>query len=156
MCYESLRIIGCQSAITVRPSRTFVKTGGNKAGLKSRHPVMNSLRGPQSRDPRLQTPKFTSQSHPFGVKRDHPRSTSRLFGAKMNDRKGDPRKRSRKGEPPSDRQRRPSAEASNLAAGSLMRTPSRMDCGFGNLSLFNSCNSRHRPVSPNCSRAMLA
>jgi hypothetical protein len=56
---------------------------------------MNPFRGPQSRDPCLQTPKITPQSHPIGIDRDHPRRTSRLFGAKMNDRKSDPRERSR-------------------------------------------------------------
>jgi hypothetical protein len=51
---------------------------------------MNPFRGPQSRDPRLQAPKITPQSHPVGIDGDHPRRTTRLFGAKMNDHKSDP------------------------------------------------------------------
>ena len=153
MGYGPLGFIGCQS---FRPLRHLIKPWRHQAGLEGRHPVVNPLWGSQSRDPRLQAPKITTQTHPVGIDSDHPCRASRLFGAKVNDRKSDPRERSRQGNTPNDRQRRPSADASTLAAGSLIRTPSRMDCGFGNLSLFNSCSSRHRPVSPNCSRAMLA
>jgi hypothetical protein len=56
---------------------------------------MNPFRRPQSRDPCLQAPKITPQAQPVVVDRDHPRRTSRLFGAKMNYRKSDPRERSR-------------------------------------------------------------
>ncbi len=118
--------------------------------------IVNAIGSTHSRIPNLKTPQVTAQSDPIGFNLQHPGGGARLLGAKMHDAKGQRRERRKQCTCPRKRQRPFPLVPSATVTGSLIRTPSRIRCGSGNLSRFNSYNSFHRAASPSCSRAMLA
>ena len=117
---------------------------------------MNAIGSTHSRVSDLQTPQVPAKPDPIGFNLEHAGGGTRLLGAKMHDAQGHRREHGKQDTSSPERQRLFPLSVSAAAIGSLMRTPSRIRCGSGNLSRFNSYNSFHLAASPSCSRAMLA
>ena len=116
--------------------------------------VMQARRRAQAGDFRLQSPQLPAQHGGLGLQGKHTCGGPGLLRAEMDDRYRESRYEDKNHTRTASRQRRLSAVRPGSGAGSLMRTPSRMTCGFENLSLFSSKISCQRRASPSCSRAI--